>query len=182
MGCEPKFGENFLARTNAWRHILALHSSQQRVFRHMNNAIAILGNDDDVVSGLLQELAPPTLPADGCSSRVGLLTRPPVLGRPGTHQPGDHDVHAPRPRVLLQGMLHTPRQRLTPPIVSLGGPAYALVTSSRQQTWSLAFLPVDVSLPDNGVLFLDELPEFRRHGLEVLSQQLEDGVVTIARG
>ncbi len=78
-------------------------------------------------------------------------------------------------------------------VAGLVDPAHPLLTRrpfrSPHHTASAAALtgggpalrPGEISLSHNGVLFLDELPEFRRDVLEAMRQPLEEGTVTVAR-
>ena len=56
---------------------------------------------------------------------------------------------------------------------------YNLVSGISQTHRGSNARPGEISLAHNGVLFLDELPEFSRMTLEVLRQPLEEGVVTM---
>lgn len=76
-----------------------------------------------------------------------------------------HSLHG-SSAITLQRPFRSPHHGSTPVAMTGGGPSAA---------------PGEMSLAHRGVLFLDELPEFRRAALEVLREPMESGVVALAR-
>jgi hypothetical protein len=106
--CEPVFGQELLARADPGRAIFDGDTQQQRILRHMKDAIAALSKHDDQVPALLLELTSPALPADGLSPTLLLLALQPVRRRQGEHQQGEQDVDTHCPGGFLGGMLQAP--------------------------------------------------------------------------
>lgn len=82
-------------------------------------------------------------------------------------------IHSIAGTLKHDGLIHN----LTVPFASPHGNA----RGTRAEDFTGTYEYGEVSLANNGVLFLDELPEFSRTALEVLRQPIEDGSITISR-
>ena len=95
------------------------------------------------------------------------------------------------PRLSLEEAIVTTKIHSVAGLLPAGGgllsrrpfraPHHTISTAGMAGGGSSPIRPGEVSLAHHGVLFLDELPEFRRETLEVMRQPMEDGAVTIAR-
>src|SRR2546430_2421239 len=69
----------------------------------MENSMVTLGKDDDLLPRLLEELAPPALPAHRFPAQGLPLTLQPIRGRQREQQHGEHHMYPHRPFVFLGG-------------------------------------------------------------------------------
>ena len=89
MGCEPVFGQDLLRCPKTWGHILELDPQQEDEFGHRKDAIVALGIHDDLVPVLLEELAPPALPAHRLRPGFTCFTPQPIGRRQPEQQQGE---------------------------------------------------------------------------------------------
>lgn len=109
MSGEPLPRQDVWQGADPWGHILKLDPQEQRVFRHMKDAVIPSGKHDQLVPVLLLELASPALPAHRFRSQGFLFTLQPVRGRQGEHQQGKRHMYPHGPRGFLRWMFQVPR-------------------------------------------------------------------------
>ena len=108
MGCEPVFGQDLLMCPNPWGYILALAPQQEDEFGQRTDAVVALGTHDDLVPVLLEELAPPALPAHRLRPGFNCCTPQPIGRRQPEQEPGQHDVNPHGPRRVLRRRAQAP--------------------------------------------------------------------------
>ena len=108
MGCEPVFGQDLLMCPNTWGHILELDPQQEDEFGHRKDAVVALGKHDDLVPVLLEELAPPALPAHRLRPGFNCFTPQPIGRRQPEQEQGKHDVNPHGPLRFLGRMAQAP--------------------------------------------------------------------------
>ncbi len=149
-----------IAHLNGERHDMAAVRGQEHVKRALE--VAASGGHNILMSGppgpgktLLAHATPSILPPLGIEESLKITTIYSVKGMLPSDWP-----------LILQRPFRSPHHTIS---------QAELVGGGRIQH------PGEISLAHSGVLFLDELPEFRQNVLEVLHQPLEDKVVTISR-
>jgi hypothetical protein len=85
-----------------------VESQKHRVFSHMKEAISTLGKDDHLISGLLDDWAPPAQPTHGLAAHRLLFTLQAIRDGQGAHEQGEDDMHPHCPLGFLRRMLQLP--------------------------------------------------------------------------
>jgi hypothetical protein len=93
---------------DAGRAIFAVDSQQRRVLGYMKDAVGTLGEDEYFLSGLLQELAPPPLPADRLTLQRVLRTLQAIRSGQGDQEQGEDEMPLHCPVIFLGWMAQVP--------------------------------------------------------------------------